>query len=636
MHVITRVFNHIVLPLLFAVMHTAASAQNPPHDFKLSVTVDFPDDITKGPFDQDRLDEVMTTISNLGASRVNWMYYGSLTPDDPARGNIWEGHWATYAPQTLAQIGEPLQAAVKAAKKQGLEVFGMLKPYNGGLSGTYPLGSPEAGTKSKITRIGGTIQQLIPFLDTHPEMRLQRRPEEGPIATGPITEIRLTKSDGSTTRLAPEHLRIWVSEDNFKYRPLGIIPQGTVALERAQREIKDYHGNVLTRKGEPVRVIHLTGLSLTAKFIVLSTTFAEGSGDFRNTPTGMVELFNPQGVSLPCGLATHAALWIRPRDFRTYGLEFDMGYGHLPITLDQPWKGASSDPWKPFSGEDEFAEETLFGKGPTGGFIGIALGRNEYAAAAPSEAYAEVRALWLTWVRQMLDAGVDGVNLRISAHGTLSDEPDAYGWNPPVIAAYRQRYGEGPIDPAKIATIRGDFYSKFVEEASRLVRSRGKKLHVHLHAEAFRPSLVFGQQNGIPAGIDFQWKRWLREGWVDEVYLRTSWFEAAEDPLGAKFTQRSRLAAALSDPVAEDMIATAQELKLPITLNRYIGRAAGLEEYISDLKQIYRDKRFSGFDVYEFFDLAQSSPTEARLTPRLGRIEALTAAWKELTEEKRQ
>ena len=44
------------------------------------------------------------------------------------------------------------------------------------------------------------------------------------------------------------------------------------------------------------------------------------------------------------------------------------------------------------------------------------------------------------------DAGVDGVNLRISAHGCLSDEPEAYGWNPPVLAAYRKQFGDGPID----------------------------------------------------------------------------------------------------------------------------------------------------------------------------------------------
>ncbi|MBL9193472.1 MAG: hypothetical protein JNJ82_14045 [Opitutaceae bacterium] len=602
---------------------------DPSRDFSLSVTVDFPDDITKGPFDTERLDQVMATVQETGATRVNWMYYGSIDPSDPYRGNIWESHWATHAPATLAAIGEPLTAAVKAARARGLKIYGMLKPYNGGLSGTYPLGSKEAGSKSKIQRIGGTIQQLIPFLEAHPDMRLQREPLPA-AAAGPVREIVLRKSDAGATRLTPDQVRIWVSPDNHRYRPLALVPTGRVGVEPAPREVRDYHGQILTRAGEPVTTVRLQGLSLTAPYVVLTTTFAEGLGDFRNTPVGMLTVAADGGQELPCVLATHAALWIRPRDFRTYGLEFDMGYGHLPITLDAPWTGAKGDPWKPFSGEDEFAEETLFGKGPAGGFIGFALGKNSHLAAAPCEAYPEVRALWLGWVRAMLDAGVDGVNLRISAHGTLSDEPEAYGWNPPVLAAYRERHGPGPIDRVKLAAIRGDFYSQFVEAASGLVRSRGKKLEVHLHAEAFRPDPVFGQQNGVPSGIDFQWKRWIESGWVDEVYLRTSWFEAAEDPLGAKSTVRSRLTRALADPVADDMIRTARAHGLPITLNRYIGRAAGLEEYLDDLALIARDGRFAAFDVYEFFDLAQSDPERPGLTPRAGRVAGLQERWKRL------
>jgi hypothetical protein len=344
----------------------------------------------------------------------------------------------------------------------------------------------------------------------------------------------------------------------------------------------------------------------------------------------MVEVYGADGAALDRVVATHAALWVRPRDFRTYGLEFDMGYGHLPIALDEPWKGLKSDPWKPFSGKDEFEQETLFGNGPTGGFVGFALGKNAFLPAAPCEAYPEVRALWLGWVTAMLDAGVDGVNLRISAHGCLSDEPEAYGWNPPVIAAYRRRFGDGPIDVTKLAAVRGDFYTAFLRQAAALVHARGKKLQVHLHAEAFRPEPVFGQQNGIPANIDFQWRRWLDENLVDEVYLRTSWFEAAEDPLGAKGTQRSQLKRALADPIAEEMLRRSGEKHLPVTLNRYIGRAAGLEEYLDDLTLITRDERFAGFDVYEFFDLAQSDPNAPGLVPRLGRLEALKVRWREL------
>lgn len=599
---------------------------------QLSVTVDFPDDICKGPFDLARLDELMRAIQEVGATRVYWIYYGEVAGERWLRGNIWDAHWATYGPQTVAALGEPLRAAVRAARARGLEIIGVLKPYNFGLSGTYPLGSPQAFSKSALSRIGGTVQQAIPFLETHPEFRSRRRPEPMVPASTAIREIRLVKSDARETRLRPEQIRIWTSPDNFQYRLLDRVPDGAVVVESARREVRDYHGDVLGRAGDPVRVIRLTGLDLTEPFLVLTTTWLEGEGDFRNTPTGMVEALDAEGNLLPCVLATHAAGWIQPRDFRRFGLEFDMGYGHFPFTLDAPWRGVTGDPWAAFAGHDEFARQTLLGNGPAGGFVGLARGKNEYLAAAPAESHAAVRALWLSWVRKMLDAGVDGVNLRVSAHGGLSDEPEAYGWDPPALAAYRAQFGPGEVEPARLARVRGDFYTRFMREASALTRGRGKTLHAHLHAEAFRPDPVFGQQNGVPANIEFQWRRWIEEGLLDEVYLRTSWFEAAEDPLNARATRRSRLATVLADPVAAEMLALARRHALPVTLNRYIGRAADLDEYLDDLARVRRDGRFAGFDVYEFFDLAQSAPDRPGLIPRLGRLAGLRARWSALRE----
>jgi len=598
---------------------------------KLSVTVDIPDDFTKGPINAARLAQMMATIDDIGATRVHWLYYGEVDPEDPRRGNIWDCYWAHHGKQTIAELGEPLQAAVKEAKARGLEIYGVLKPYNGGLAGSFPAGSPEAGSASQHSRIGGTIVQLIPFLEAHPEMRVQRKPFAA--NPSPIREIRLTKSNDSETRLRPEHLRIWVSADNYQYRPLDIIPTGNVSVKSAPRDVRDYHGNLITAKGAPVRVITLTNLAITDPYVVITNTFTEGTGDFRHTPQGMVEVIGDNAEPLDCVLATHASLWIKPRDFRTYGLEFDQGYGHLPIALDEPWQDPTGDRWTHFKGSDEFADEAIFGRGQAGGFIGIARGKNEFHAATPCEAYPEVRELWVGWVQAMLDAGVDGVDLRISAHGSLSDEPEAYGWNPPVLAEYIEQHGSGPVDPGKLATIRGDFYTEFVRAASTLVRARGKKLQVHLHAEAFRSSRVFGQQHGMPDNLEFQWRRWLEEGLVDEVQLRTSWFEAAEDPLGAKETSLSKLTNALADPVAGEMLDLANQLNLPVTLNRYIGRAAGLPEYLDDIETARRDGRIARFDVYEFFDLAQCSTDQPGLVPKGDRIAALKSRWQKLQAE---
>lgn len=597
-------------------------------DFRLSVTVDVPDDFTKAPVDAARLDAMMATIRRIGATRVHWLYYGEIDPADPRAGNIWDCYWATHGRATVTALGEPLRAAVRAAKAHGLEIYGVLKPYNGGLAGSFPLGSPEAGTRSQLTRVGGSLVQVIPFLEAHPEMRPRRRPFAD--TPGPIREIRLAKADDAPTRLRPENLRVWVSVDNHAYRPLPVTPTGTVGVEPAERDVHDYHGNVLTRAGDPVRVVRLTGLEIREPFVVVTTNCAEGAGDFRNTPLGMATAYGDGGRRLECVLATHAALWIKPRDFRSYGLEFDQGYGHIPIALDEPWRTPGGDRWTHFSGEDEFAEEAIFGHGQAGGFVGLARGRNEYLSTVPCEAYPEVRGLWLGWVQAMLEAGVDGVDLRISAHGCLSDEPEAYGWNPPVLAEYRRRFGEGEVEAAKLAVVRGDFYTQFVRDAAGLVRDRGKRMQLHLHAEAFRTERVFGQQHGVPDNVEFQWRRWLEEGLADEVVLRTSWFEAAEDPLGAAQTNRSRLATALADPVAGEMLAEAGRRGLPVTLNRYIGRAAKLGEYLDDLALAARDGRFAGFDVYEFFDLAQGEPGKAGLTPRGARLAGLEQRWREL------
>ena len=125
----------------------------------------------------------------------------------------------------------------------------------------------------------------------------------------------------------------------------------------------------------------------------------------------------------------------------------------------------------------------------------------------------------------------------------------------------------------------------------------------------------------------------MEEGLVDEVQLRTSWFEAAEDPLGAKETSLSKLTNALADPVAGEMLDLANQLNLPVTLNRYIGRAAGLPEYLDDIETARRDGRIARFDVYEFFDLAQCSTDQPGLVPKGDRIAALKSRWQKLQAE---
>jgi len=355
------------------------------------------------------------------------------------------------------------------------------------------------------------------------------------------------------------------------------------------------------------------------RYILVTTGFRDGKGDFSNTAVGMVEAYDDALEPLPIEVATLSTIWNRPRDFRTGGLEFDSGLGTLVVDFDAN-NGAQSvgDSWRSMH---------------RGGCIAFVRGRNEFLPSTPCEAYPEVRKLWAGWIDRILDAGVDGIDLRISAHGSLVDKPFEYGFNELIVKEFCQRYGSEPTGSAQdlegIAEIRGAHYTSFVRETSERVRRVGKKLQFHLHTEAFRPNPVHGQIMGFPANVHYDWKTWVWEGLIDGATLRTSWFEAWEDPPEGK-PNRQRLARNLSDPVVMDAIAVAREAGVPLYLNRYVARAVGTDEYVSDLETIFNDARFGGFDVYEFCTLARATPDGSTLVPLGDRIARIRAKAHEL------
>ena len=169
--------------------------------FILSATVDFPDDVRYGPYTPELLDRMMGLLRGMGVRRVYWLYYGDVDPESYWAGNIFSG--MPYGPQTIGGIGEPVKAAVPLAHDHGLELYGVLKPYNTGVSRTAPEG-PKAQGNPALSRIGGKLQQTIPFLSRFPHTRARRWDAGRPsVRTGPIRRIRLIKADDAPTRIGP-------------------------------------------------------------------------------------------------------------------------------------------------------------------------------------------------------------------------------------------------------------------------------------------------------------------------------------------------------------------------------------------------------------------------------------------------
>ena len=581
------------------------------HPFVLSATVDFPDDVMPGPYDARLLDELLSTLRSMGVQRVYWLYYGDVDQESLWAGSLYENAQIPYGTQTLEAIGEPLKAAVPVAHRHGLEIYGVLKPYNTGMSG---INGPCSGRRlSGLEQIGGSVPQVIPFLERYPHTRLRRRPDTRAGHGAVVTRIRLLKRDASPTRVRPENLQLWVSEDNGRYTRLDAALSVTERVEPAPREVRNYHGELVVAKGTPVRTMTIDGLNISERFVAVTTDFTDESGDFVNTACGMVEAYGDDfSTPLPVVVASRGAVWNGPRDLNGDGPDFDSGMGHFEIPLDV---NVSSE------GEGVFWHRLA-----VGGLVAFAQGKNEYLPGTVSEVYPEVHRLWDGWVDRILETGVDGIDIRVSSHGSLVDEPWEYGFDEPVVEAYRMKYDSDPWssvdDLDRFSRLRGEHFTSFMRRTSNRARSMGRKMQAHIHTEAFRPDIVHGQIMGFPPNTHFAWQDWMRGGLLDGITFRTSWWEALEDQPGTPPT-RSRLSNALRDPVAVEALELASELGIPAYMNRYIERAVGDEEYMSDLKAALGDERFAGFDLYESACFLRATADGSRLEPYKGRVELI-------------
>ena len=370
----------------------------------------------------------------------------------PTRGG-WKTYDATYSARGL---GNPLKAAVEAGHRHGLEVYAYFKPYETGPGMMFPEGSPEAKTMGLLPCIGGSLCWIDPFVKAHPELRIERRRDELPADEehAVVTAVRLIKKDDSPTRIRKEHIQIWTSDANWKYKRAMLDFTLTDAVEKAPRGVRDHQGNVLTRAGDPVRVLTLSGLKLTDKdkYVLLTTDFDGGEPDFVNSGTALLEAIDDRGQIIPTEIATGASIWLADmQNFRSAGLSFGFGWGAAAVTLDVSNKNGNK------------------------GLIAFARGRNRYlAGGALCETEPQVQRFWLRCLEEMIAAGVDGVDFREENHSTHSDYPEDYGFNEVVLKQCGTLRGEALM--AKVAEVRGRAYTDFLRRSKKRLAAAGKRM----------------------------------------------------------------------------------------------------------------------------------------------------------------
>ncbi len=542
-------------------------------EFTHEALVDFVDDALMAgrPLTPSDIDAMMARLAAMGIRRVAWTYYGDghggmIVPaaytSDPRLG------WS-HCDQTYRRLGNPLKVAVEAGHRHDLEVYAYFKPYETGPSVVLPAGSPVAAANGLLDHLGGRLAWMDPFVRDNPSLRIKRRMDDIPpdVADRAIRTIRLVKSDAAPTRITPEHLQVWTSDANWRYRRAAVDFTFAQSIEKAPRRVCDHFGNRVTEAGDDVRVLTLGGLDLRDKYVLLTTDFADG-GSFANSAPAIMEALDERGAVIPGVFATGTAIGYGALvNFREGGLMFDYGWGREVITLDAP--NASG----------------------TKGLIAYTRGRNAYLSGALCETEPAVERFWLGCLEEMIAAGVDGVDFREENHSTMTDFPEDYGFNDVILGQCGGAKGEALMHA--IAQVRGDAYTGFLRACRNRLAHAGRKMRYNLQADYFRPDPSASRLLAYPLNLQFQWRRWIGEGLLDAVTLRSYVMPGCsyQTPLGQM----------LSDGVVAEMIGVSRDHGLPVTVNRYV-TAAGEGRLKDEVRLVQLDGRFGGFIFYETYD----------------------------------
>lgn len=525
-------------------------------EFVLEALVDFPDDalMAAEPITPQHIDAMMRRLKESGVRRVSWGYYGDGHGGMLCPARYSEGGWKVYA-ETYRGLGNPLKVAVDAGHRHGLKVFAYFKPYETGPAMIFPEGSPEAGSMGLLPQLGGKLAWLEPFVNAHPELRIRRRTDDLPpgVDTAAVRTIRLEKSDDSPTRITKEHLQIWTSEANWQYRHKPVEYELSDAVE-------------VGKAGRPVRVLTLSGLNLTEKYILVTTDFNGGRADFVNSGLNMMTSLDDEGREIPGAFATGGAVWCAGlQNFRTKGLTFDYGLGGVPVALDVP----NVDGRK--------------------GIIAFTRGRNEYLPGALCETEPMVQEFWLRCLEEMMDAGVDGVDIREESHSTHTDYPQDYGFNDVILKQCGDATGQALLD--KIAEVRGNAYTAFLRQCHERLSSAKLRMRYNLQIDWLRTDRPDKRALAYPAHVDWQWRNWIDSGLIDEAILR--FYSYQPDQI-------------LADGVTADVLDACKKRNLPVAFNRYLAHAGA--KLPGELARVQTDGRFSSFILYETCDFIRFAP----------------------------
>lgn len=552
--------------------------------FMLATAIDFSDDCKDITFTPRLLEDLLDAIVSLGTSRIYWNY------DQPGQWNTVARDRPTMnAARTTENFGgydNLIATAGRLIRERDMEFVAVLRPFEMGLSSTIP----RRSRSSQLAHIGGFVASLDPWIEGNPELRMRAWMGDVPndLSAHFIGRIQLRSVDMTDVRIGPNDLQLWTSDDNETYLPLDVPMSLVAGVDASSRVVPDLLGGVVTPLGAQVRTIDIVGLRIRAPYIALTTRFTDTDATFRNTAIEMVRVFDTNDRPLPVVVASHKSTWDRPRNFPNSSLEYDGGVGDFLVRLDTDFRrvhcndcrlrGVSDCMQLPLEPDEAECRD---------GVIAFAVGRNEYVPGQPSESYPGVQAEWMRWVDASLAAGAQGIDIRISNHSGWTNEPGLYGYNSPVIDAFEVAHGRAPRHPddqEKVGILRGDMYTDFLRRVRSRLDAAGARLHHHLEVESWRSDSPLARRRTQAGSLRFDWRRWLREGLLDEATLMgVTWLP-------------DRI---LSDSLTSGISSLARDNRIPLNLRHHMFQSQDGATHAERLETAYSSKLVDGYILYD-------------------------------------
>lgn len=471
-----------------------------PFHKRVAPVIDLFPGMAHAPYHHETIGEQVEILAALGYERIYFVVvnYGLPGFSSPMfRPMPTDNLYGNHTLASMIAVGDANAMTAYEIKRRGLEAVAVYKPYEGGTGFCFGHGDKPRGSPHFLEELGGWTGPYDNLVMDHPDKRVVRRPEPEAEELNELTLERLELTfcldaithyhspfpdsafemppvDTATPHVPPPDLQVWVSEDNKRYRRLETAPH--VACRSEARRIVDANGRPVHDAPRRCRIVDLSGFTLPASQRYLAVTFTRHERDDRLIPYSMIRGFHgDRELPLTCTCRRMG----RPVDEH-----------RKPLTPDFPDNGFAFDWW---------------GSGFCGpgwrfdGRYGIARGKFTHMKGTPCEAYPEVRQRWLDTVQRLLAFGVDAVDIRIQNHSAMISDYANYGFNEPIVDAFRERHGvdirSERFDPLDLMRVRGEFFMQFMREAASACHAEGRRFLAHFR-HAFiepKPSPDFGE-----------------------------------------------------------------------------------------------------------------------------------------------